>query len=659
MNDKFDSKKELLRALLWAYLWLPLMNVVVQTAYFIILLGISESQGSIIAQIYNLTLPSSGVFVTQIFNWQLGKLFLADLIFRYVSFIIYTFPAPIVRFAILRKPIKRSSLALLGALLTFGVGAMTHAAVYAPLLDPKAGAYNLIVQVPEYATMVFAFLAGLSLLRCQTSSSKGRWIREEEPHARTPQGAMPHRQAPPLRLTLDDSFSDMSTGSMSGSSRGSMGSSMNVGAEDSSGVIISGSAHFGTKGEGQLGTPAAQPTAPAATFQPQPMQSQGAFAQVQPAPQTAVTQPAQAWPDSSRAAVLDAEAPKPAPTPAPEAVAQAPGGLGGVAASFQAQTADRESAASWSMVKDTEKSPSPTYPAAPPSQEAKPLPGDLASLLVGTDSAKSEKTPGGTTPEAAAAGERSLPDDLAALLKEIQVAEPSEEGVDEMSAAGSSFQSEGGLPDDLAALLKEIQVTERPEEESEEEDALPIPTLEQLLSNMKSQPENEPAALVEEKQEPVEQETQPQEEQGIQVVSEPLPAGDETLDAEKCLLCGEGTVDAQCLILTNGEKIHQGCYDEAVGRMSSLKSDEETKAFFESSPNLMKVLFMMNAGQPKKESQEPQEKQGNAPRARKAADSDKSGESTPGKGKAQTQAPEKKKRAPRKTIKKASDESDD
>ena len=208
MNEKIDSNKELLRALLWAYLWLPVFNIITQTLHFIVMLGVSESQGNMIAQIYNLALPSSGIIVSQIFTWQLGGLFLGSPVYRYVSFLIFTLPAPLVRFAILRKPIKKTSLAFLAALLAFGLGAFLHSVLYAPLLDPRAAPGNLFVQIPEYATMLFAFFATLSLLRCKTSSSKGRWIKEDESSysgGAGQQSAMsPQRVAPPLRLTLDD-----------------------------------------------------------------------------------------------------------------------------------------------------------------------------------------------------------------------------------------------------------------------------------------------------------------------------------------------------------------------------------------------------------------------------------------------------------------------
>ena len=119
---------------------------------------------------------------------------------------------------------------------------------------------------------------------------------------------------------------------------------------------------------------------------------------------------------------------------------------------------------------------------------------------------------------------------------------------------------------------------------------------------------------------------------------------EKNVEPEKCLLCNGGTAGSECITLPNGWMIHQKCYDEALEKLSSMKTDEETKAFFESSPNLMKVLFMTNTTIPKSKLSENAVETG---KTRRKTGEDKGG----------APAAEKKRRAPRKTTKKTNTES--
>jgi len=570
------------------------------------MLGVSENQGNMIAQVYNFTLPSLDISVSQIFTWQLGGLFLGSLFFRYISFIFFTLPVPLVRFAILRRPVKSASLSFITAILTFAVGAALHSYLYAPLLDPKSGAMDIVVQIPEYATMLFAFLATLNLIRCDTAS-KGRWIKDADSYDSAPRQRAqmaPQRVAPPPRLTIEDSFPEQG-GSVS--------------AEDPSGTIISGSAHFG----GTSPSPK-----PRFVIDASSMEAPKIFGQENTL--TAVPNPPAAPIEPPQVAPID-------PKPVSSAM----------------------------------------FASSPPISEpvelqtpVAPLPDNLVSLLLDEPAAEAP-APQREIPASAEAAPVSLPKDLVSLLKEIQITDSTEDDEADADASPPQTQPEPAeIPmtpetadrDEMSALFHEIETAADLERGNEDV----IPTLDDLLSALKPQ---SPSGLIRAREEFMGLTTETAHSTGETQKSEPLPVqrdfstygeipktedsgeNDPTLAQEDpraceelpqpedfpepeqeehpvhvelpereqaseditareepetdeeqppaepsnpCLLCGGEEEDKECYALPNGAIIHQSCYDEVLEKLATLKTDEETMAYFQSSPNVMKVLFMAN-----------------------------------------------------------------
>jgi len=611
---------------LWTFLWLPLVNLFVQTVYFVVMLGVSENQGNMIAQVYNFTLPSLDISVSQIFTWQLGGLFLGSLFFRYISFLFLTLPVPFVRFAILRRPVKSASLGFITAILTFAVGAALHSYFYAPLLDPKSGAMDIVVQIPEYATMLFAFLATLNLIRCDTAS-KGRWIKDADSYDNAPRQRaqmVPQRVAPPPRLTIEDSFPEQG-GSTS--------------AEDPSGTIISGSAHFGGT------SPSSKPRF---VIDASSMETPKIFGQENTL--TAVPDPLVAPIEPPPVPTAAFEPPPPPPPPPAAPIAPPPVS-------------------------------SAMFASAPPISEpvelrtpVAPLPDNLVSLLLDEPAAEAP-APQREIPASAEAVSVPLPKDLVSLLKEIQITDST--GDDEADAGAVPPQTqpepaditttpETADRDEMSALFNEIETAA----DLEHGDENAIPTLDDLLSALKPQSpsglirareefmgltaetayspdetqksellpvpgdfstygeipkiedsgESEPTLAQEEHRvceelprpedfpEPEQEEHPahvevPEREQAGEQTSEDITAREEPATDEEqppaepsnpCLLCGGEEEDRECYALPNGAIIHQSCYDEVLEKLATLKTDEETMIYFQSSPNVMKVLFMAN-----------------------------------------------------------------
>lgn len=640
MNQKLEKNRDLLRALLWAYLWLPLLNVVVQIVYFVVMLGVSENYGNTIAQIYNMTLPTFGIVVTQIFNWQLGGLFLVSLLFRYLSFLLLTSFAPIIRFALFRRPIK-SSFAVLGiALLSLGIGALLHTLLYAPLLDPRSGALDFAVQIPEYATILFAFFATHSIIRF-ASSTKGRFIKEDETfvHPQRPQASFAQpRVAPPLKLTFDDAFSDQGG---------------SIGKEDSSGTIISGSAHYGSKNNQEPAVMSPSPS-PIGTISAPPMDlwedpnvmrenkaagTQGTFPQnppaspeairaqdvFQPGPldQAAVTQPAQGQPDvltRQQQTAAGNAAPQQGDTLPPPAAVEQP--------HFPDPTPELVRTPNIAPRISETPPPSPTASIPAPGQlmeTGKSLHDNLASLLADEPHVPAKQANEPSPQDVVSvqppfqSNAKTLPDDLAALLKEIQV--PDAMGSDAAKAPDLSFQPEDlpapqiphqtegdaanivNLPiqqnsflssdevasaDELAALFNELQA----ENDTKKGDDAAIATLEDILPYTKSISRSEPVREVSEET-PAQTETAPAPDERQTDPAETEP-NEPASAKEVCLLCDNEKTEQDSIALPDGSFIHRACYDKVLEKMSALKTEDETKAFFQESPNLMKVVFLAN-----------------------------------------------------------------